>query len=107
MSARDELARDIFVADNSNAKDPAANWQEGPASIRDYAYAIADGLLAAGYRKAPEPEIEWGTRTKWGSRAAINRENAVDYIQLCDLSNDWAVLIKREAASQPGPWEDA
>ena len=54
MSARDDLARLIFITDNANAKDPAAEWEGALAddAIRaastDYAYAIADGLLAAG-----------------------------------------------------------
>ena len=52
MSARDELAREIFIADNSNAKDPAAEWLDAPASVKDYAFAIANGLIAAGYVKA-------------------------------------------------------
>jgi len=51
VNERDELARDIFMADNSNAKDPATEWRDAPASVKDYAYAIANGLLAAGYRK--------------------------------------------------------
>jgi hypothetical protein len=56
VSARHELARDIFIADNSNAKDPAAEWQDAPASVKDYTYAIANGLIAAGYVKADHDE---------------------------------------------------
>lgn len=48
-SEREELARDIFIADNSNSPDPAAEWETAPR--RRYAYEIADGLLARGYRK--------------------------------------------------------
>ena len=56
MSARDDLARLIFITDNANAKDPAAEWEAAVARLRigkfddltQYAYAIADGLLAAG-----------------------------------------------------------
>jgi hypothetical protein len=52
MSARDELARAIFLADNSSA--PAglmeAEWDNNPPTD-SYAHNIADGLIAAGYRK--------------------------------------------------------
>lgn len=45
---RNELAREIFIADNSDSPDPAAEWEIRRAQ---YAYEIADGLLTAGYRK--------------------------------------------------------
>lgn len=54
MSERDELARAIFVYDNGRLDQAAAEveWEEvrGPNEPR-YAYLIADGLIAAGYRK--------------------------------------------------------
>ena len=47
-----DLARDIFLADNSNA--PAGmmekEWDAEPTKF-SYAHMIADGLLAAGYGK--------------------------------------------------------
>jgi len=51
-SDRDELARDIFLADNSNAPPGLmeAEWDNNP-TAESYAHNIADGLLAAGYRK--------------------------------------------------------
>ena len=60
MSARDDLARLIFITDNKGAKDPAAEWEEavrrdGPDSLTHYAYAIADGLLAAGVTMPEQP----------------------------------------------------
>ena len=52
---RDDLARDIFIADNSAHPNAGAEWDAftdiGGACGGDYAYDIADGLLAAGYRK--------------------------------------------------------
>ena len=54
---REELARDIFLADNS--KHPAADIEWGAlhaariTSGTSYAYNIADGLIAKGYRKEP------------------------------------------------------
>lgn len=52
MNARDELARDIFVADNSNHPDAAAEWEDPDLTTPiAYAYDIADGLIAAGYVK--------------------------------------------------------
>lgn len=54
MNERDELAREIFMADNSASPDPAHEWEmttrHNPA-YSTYAYEIADGLIAAGYRK--------------------------------------------------------
>lgn len=49
---RDTLARDIFLADNSNAR-PGLMEQEWDADPTKYLYAynIADGLIAKGYRK--------------------------------------------------------
>jgi hypothetical protein len=67
----------------------------------------AEVLAAAGYGKLPEAETEWGTRTKWGSRASFNEDNARDYMELCKSCGDDVTLISRRAAIEPGPWEDA
>lgn len=53
---RDELARDIFFADNAHApKDRLQeDWEALGRSTQvgpTYAYAIADSLIAKGYRK--------------------------------------------------------
>ena len=56
---RDELARDIFFADNNRAPrlDLLADWEAlcksaaSTPSGNTYAHNIADGLVAAGYRK--------------------------------------------------------
>lgn len=53
-TARDELAREIFIADNSaqTREDSLADWTAyGMAKDSTYAHNIADGLIAAGYRK--------------------------------------------------------
>lgn len=57
MSAeREELARAVFISDNKAAPDPEHEWEmtcrRNPA-YADYAFDIADGLIAAGYRKDP------------------------------------------------------
>lgn len=58
MSARDELAREIFIADNAKHRDQAAaEWATGERP--EYVYGIADGLLAAGYGKLPEVSVAW------------------------------------------------
>lgn len=44
-----ELARRVFMIDNSNAPDPAKEWDNAPAAYRDYAFSIAKGLLDAGF----------------------------------------------------------
>ena len=48
---RERLARDIFLADNSNAPEEQMlkDWDD-PVIRPDYAYVIADGLIAKGYR---------------------------------------------------------
>lgn len=53
MSNRDEFARDLFIADNSSFPEGVAekDWDENR-EHHDYAYTIADGLIAKGYRKA-------------------------------------------------------
>jgi len=54
MTDRYELAKDIFLADNWKNRDEALqDWQAVMLAQGDrtYAHAIADGLIAAGYRK--------------------------------------------------------
>lgn len=55
MSARDELAKLLFVTDNDAAPDPGHEWEmttrHNPA-YAEYAFALSDAILAAGYRKA-------------------------------------------------------
>lgn len=51
-NARDELARDIFIADNwRNTQASGRDWDWMSDEQVAYAYAIADGLIAKGYRK--------------------------------------------------------
>jgi hypothetical protein len=52
VTARDELARDIFLADNSSFPAGVAekDWDENR-EHHDYAYALADRLIPKGYRK--------------------------------------------------------
>jgi len=49
---KDELARDIFLADNTSAAPGLMEkeWDENPTTYH-YAHAIAEGLAAKGYRK--------------------------------------------------------
>ena len=49
---KDELARDIFLADNTSAAPGLMEkeWDENPTTYH-YAHAIAEGLIAKGYRK--------------------------------------------------------
>lgn len=52
---REELARDIFVADNSSIPSAGDEWDTFcaviDAPLSHYAYGIADGLITKGYRK--------------------------------------------------------
>lgn len=41
---RDELAREIFMADNANAAHPDLEWAMAPDSKRAYAYDLADAM---------------------------------------------------------------
>ena len=55
MDEREELAREIFITDNHD--NPMASYERDsePSNMgHEYAYNIADGLLAAGYRKEPQ-----------------------------------------------------
>lgn len=56
MSERDKLARLVFIADNTGAKDPSGEWDIAPSSYKEYAYRIADEVLAAGYAKGAGDE---------------------------------------------------
>ena len=49
---RDELAREIFISDNSHARRAVmeAEWSERSGGYQ-YAFWIADGLIAAGWTK--------------------------------------------------------
>ena len=49
---REEFAHDVFLADNSNALPNVAekDWDENR-EHHDYAFEIADRMIAAGYRK--------------------------------------------------------
>jgi len=67
----------------------------------------AEALEAAGYGKMPEAETEWGVANKWGSRSMLSHQSALDYMTMCNEDDEPARLIKRRAASKPGPWEDA
>ena len=51
MSERDELAKMLFTTDNSAALDPDIEWLTAKPEHMDYAYVLADAVLAAGYRK--------------------------------------------------------
>ncbi|SDK79807.1 hypothetical protein [Arthrobacter sp. ok362] len=80
----------------------------GRAMQRDFLQHQADALDAAGHTQQPETaEAEWGVANKWGSRSMISKQSALDYKTMCDEDDEPARLIKRRAASQPGPWEDA
>lgn len=54
MSARDELAKLLFVTDNHDAKDPDHEWEmttrHNPNFSEAY-FVMADAILAAGYRR--------------------------------------------------------
>lgn len=48
---RYQLAKDVFMADNSDAPSPEREWDIATTKELAYAYAIADGLIAAGWEK--------------------------------------------------------
>lgn len=52
-SERDQLAREIFAADNYYAPDPYEEWGKASTAHREYAYTIADGLTANGWGHVP------------------------------------------------------
>lgn len=50
-NARDELAKLLFVVDNRDALDAETEWRTAKPEYQDYAYILADAILAAGYTK--------------------------------------------------------
>lgn len=67
---------------------------------------ITDAILAAGYVKMPEPVIEWGVGSKWGRHAYGTKESAEENIELHHSSGELARLVKRDAGTKAGPWEE-
>ena len=53
MSAREDIAALLFTTDNSKAVAPWSEWEHSKNEPRltEYVYAMADALIAAGYRK--------------------------------------------------------
>lgn len=53
QTARDELARLIFVTDNAGSPDPRHEWEMASRHyplIVEYAYILADAIIAGGWR---------------------------------------------------------
>lgn len=48
-SAIEQIAKDIFISDNSNSQDPEKEWDNALAADRGYARYIARGLHSLGY----------------------------------------------------------
>lgn len=94
MNARDELAAILREQGGNNLQQRVID-------------ASVDAILAAGYRKMPDPEIEWGVASKWGSHPYGTKERAVDQLARHHASTEDARLIKRWDSIKPGPWEDA
>jgi len=47
----DQLAKLLFVTDNSNAADVEAEWRAAGGQQLAYIYAMAEALITAGYRQ--------------------------------------------------------
>jgi hypothetical protein len=79
MTAREELARLLFMTDNRNAEDPEHEWEmltrHGPRHLQHY-YDMADGALAAGYALTTTPPT---VRNDVLEEAAAALENARQY----------------------------
>lgn len=54
MSERDKLAKLLFITDNRSAKDPEMEWQLALVDGSQYVYAMADAMIAAGYRNTSD-----------------------------------------------------
>ena len=106
-SARDELARDIFLADNANGpeeqmlKDWAITKQDRPIAV-SYCYAIADGLIAKGYGKADH--VEYAADHKHAGLEFADEDDEL-YADRAAFERDFedfhnATLMQRRV----GPW---
>ena len=61
MSARDEIAKLLFIIDNAGAPDPETEWERCKTSYPlnvEYVYFMADALIDAGYRKVVTKPVE-------------------------------------------------
>lgn len=99
MNERDEFARAVFIADNANLDTPQAakDWDENR-EHHDYAFAIADGLIAAGYRKIT-PSWE----------PTLVNDGVYEYTisSDCDGSSvqHWRRIPGQTYEGRPSPWE--
>jgi len=108
QTEREELARLIWESSiefSSPGSRPATQWADVQVSAaRQLARATADALLAAGYRKTPEPEYEYAVKAEGDDEPWSDYSTNLDYIADSTRSvwdaND--VLVKRRA---PGEWE--
>jgi len=51
VSARDELAKTLYVSDNWRRKQAAEDWETEPDVWKQSYYRMADAALAAGFRR--------------------------------------------------------
>lgn len=98
--SQQEIDLHLFIKDIYSTHDPLLHIT----TVADRAELVR-ALIAAGYRKAPAPVIEWGVATKWGQRAEGTREQALDQMKRHRASHEDAKLVQRVAAAAPGPWE--
>lgn len=86
MSSREEIAKLLFVADNHAAPDPEHEWEmtsrHNPA-YAEYVYAMADALIAAGYR-----QIFDGGCGLSGTKDPGEREAAEAWMRWANIASD-------------------
>ena len=103
---RDELAKLLFVTDNSAAADVEAEWRAAGGQQLAYIYAMADALIAAGYRKnrtisaAEELEalpVQSVIRGKFTAEKWADEEGELWYVAGKGMRWDTEQLVQRGA----------
>ena len=103
MSARDELAKLLFITDNSNASDVEAEWRAAGGAQLSYIYAMADALIAAGYSK-PRIIESVADLNELGRMATVIDAHGSAWVNDGDHAQPWASFAEDP---QGGPiWAD-
>ena len=97
---RDELAGLLFTTDNSRSVNPWSEWEhcKNEPRLVEYVYAMADAILAAGYRK---------TEPAWAD--TLTNDGTYEYTVSsdCDGSNVqyWRRIPGKSYTEAASPWQ--
>lgn len=110
---RYELAKAVFIADNADAPNPEREWDIATTKEHAYAYAIADGLITAGWTK-PRTVTEYGIVFNRNACSLIPPALSLDeFKERYPHETGWSITdrdtylqrTRQEVDPEPGAWE--